>query len=546
MSNPPILSIMIFLPLVCAFLVALVRGEKGDQEIVDKNIKHLSLFCSIFVFAFSVFVFQNYDPRAENFQFVEKYSWFGDAGIAYNLGVDGISLYFILLSAFLTPICILASWNSIKIRVKEYMIAFLVLESFMIGTFAALDTVLFYVFFEAVLIPMFLIIGIWGGKRRVYASFKFFLYTLLGSVLMLLAILMLYHLGGTSDMTELANIRIDPGYQKWLWLAFFASFAVKMPMWPVHTWLPDAHVEAPTAGSVILAGVLLKMGGYGFLRFSLPMLPDASAYFAPMMMWLSIIAIVYTSLVALVQEDMKKLIAYSSVAHMGFVTLGIFSFTAQGVEGAIFQMISHGIISAGLFLCVGVVYDRLHTREIGRYGGIVNNMPGYAVVFMILMLGSVGLPGTSGFVGEFLSIFGAFQYKFIYALLAASGMVLGAAYMLILYRRVVFGPQDNKDASKMSDLNVFEKITLIPLVALVFYLGVFPNVVLDKLSPAVHAIATKYEFVYEDRERDEIEMLTLDTLNATSDTEVLNDKAFENRPDGNGDEKLDDRGDYNE
>ncbi len=499
MSTPPILSIMIFLPLICALLVAMVRGEKGDQAIVEKNVKHLSLFSSIFVFAFSLFLYQNYDPRSSEFQFVEQYSWFGDTNITYHLGVDGISLYFILLSAFLTPICILASWNSIKTRIKEYMIAFLVLESFMIGTFAALDTVLFYVFFEGVLIPMFLIIGIWGGARRVYASFKFFLYTLLGSVLMLLAILMLYHVGGSTDMSVLANASIDPGLQKWLWLAFFASFAVKMPMWPFHTWLPDAHVEAPTAGSVILAGVLLKMGGYGFLRFSLPMLPDASAYFAPMMMWLSVIAIIYTSLVALVQNDMKKLIAYSSVAHMGFVTLGIFSFTTQGVEGAIFQMISHGIISSGLFLCVGVVYDRLHTREIGRYGGLVNNMPAYAVVFMTLMLGSVGLPGTSGFVGEFLSLLGAFEYNFVYAALAAFGMVLGAAYMLVLYRRVIFGPQDNKDAAEMSDLNKFEKITLIPLVALVFYLGVFPNSVLEKLSPAVTSITAKYEFIYDAR-----------------------------------------------
>ncbi|PCJ99761.1 MAG: NADH-quinone oxidoreductase subunit M [Zetaproteobacteria bacterium] len=493
MNMPPVLSIMIFLPLICAIMVALVRGEKGDEAIVEKNIKHLSLFGSLFVLVFGLFMYQKFDPAASGFQFEEKYTWFKTAGINYHLGIDGISVFFILLSVFLTPICILASWNSVKKRLKEYMIAFLVLESFMIGTFAALDSVLFYVFFEGVLIPMFLIIGIWGGKNRVYASYKFFLFTLLGSVLMLLALLMLYVQTGTTDIPELIKNPVGFEMQKWIWLAFFASFAVKMPMWPVHTWLPDAHVEAPTAGSVILAGVLLKMGGYGFLRFSLPMLPEASLYYAEPVMWLSVIAIIYTSLVALVQEDMKKLIAYSSVAHMGFVTLGIFSFTQEGVEGAIFQMISHGIISAALFLCVGVVYDRLHTRDIGRYGGLVKNMPLYATFFMIFTLGSVGLPGTSGFVGEFLSLLGAFQVNTVIAALATTGVVLGAAYMLVLYRRVIFGPQDNKDAAEMTDLTKLEKAIFIPLAILVFYLGIFPNVVLNKLSPAVSEIVSLYD-----------------------------------------------------
>ncbi len=481
------------MPLICAVMVAFVRGDDGDKEVVEKNIKNLSLFASLFVLAFGLFLYKNFDASISDFQFVEKYSWFGKGGISYHLGVDGISIFFVLLSVFLTPICILASWNSIKTRIKEYMIAFLVLESFMIGTFAAMDSILFYVFFEGVLIPMFLIIGVWGGPRRVYASYKFFLYTLLGSVLMLLALIALYVTTGTTDIPELIANPVGFEMQKWIWLAFFASFAVKMPMWPVHTWLPDAHVEAPTAGSVILAGVLLKMGGYGFLRFSLPMLPEASIYFAPTVMWLSVIAIIYTSLIALVQEDMKKLIAYSSVAHMGFVTLGIFSLTQQGVEGAVFQMISHGIISAALFLCVGVVYNRLHTREIGRYGGLVKNMPAFATVFMIFMLGSVGLPGTSGFVGEFLALLGAFKANTVVAFFATSGIVLGAAYMLVLYRRVIFGPQDNKDAAEMSDLSKLEKVLFIPLVILVFYLGVFPNTVLTKISPAVTQILSVYD-----------------------------------------------------
>ncbi len=492
MNMPPLLSIMIFLPLVCALLIALIRGEKGDEALVVRNVKNLALFSSVFVFAFGVFLYYEFDPSLSGFQFVEKHEWFPNLNIGYHLGVDSISLYFVLLSVFLTPICILASWNSVKKRVKEYMIAFLVLESFMIGTFTALDSVLFYVFFEGVLIPMFLIIGIWGGPRRVYASYKFFLYTLFGSVLMLVALLALYVQVGTTDIPTLIANPVGFGVQKWLWLAFFISFAVKMPMWPVHTWLPDAHVEAPTAGSVILAGVLLKMGGYGFLRFSLPMFPEASIYFAPFVLWLSVVAIIYASLVALVQDDMKKLIAYSSVAHMGFVTLGIFSFTQQGVEGAIFQMISHGVISAALFLCVGVVYDRLHTREIARYGGIVKNMPAYATVFMIFMLASVGLPGTSGFVGEFLSLLGAFQADIWVAFFATTGVVFGAAYMLVLYRRVVFGPQDNKDAAKMVDLTLLEKFIFVPLIILVFYLGVFPNAILNDLSLPVEGLLSNF------------------------------------------------------
>ncbi len=497
MIMPPILSIMIFLPVVCALMITIIRGEKGDEEIVEKNVKHLSLFGSLFVLAFALFMYVNFDKTSADFQFVEKISWLSAAGLSYHVGVDGISIYFVLLSVVLTPVCILASWNSVKTRVKEYMIAFLILESLMIGTFCALDTVLFYVFFEGVLIPMFLIIGIWGGPRRIYASFKFFLYTLLGSVLMLVALIALYVETGSTDIPALMHTTLDFEFQKWIWLAFFASFAVKMPMWPVHTWLPDAHVEAPTAGSVILAGVLLKMGGYGFLRFSLPMLPQASMYFAPLVLTLSVIAIIYASLVALVQDDMKKLIAYSSVAHMGFVTLGIFSFTEQGIEGAIFQMLSHGIISAALFLCVGVVYDRLHTRDINRYGGLVKNMPNYALVFMIFMLGSVGLPGTSGFVGEFLALLGAFKASTVFAALAASGLVLGAAYMLLLYRKVVFGPQKNKDAAAMEDLTSMEKLILVPMALLVIYYGVFPSSVTDRVAPSAKSLLRHYEMSHE-------------------------------------------------
>ena len=490
MINFPILSMLTFLPLLGVLFILLIRG---DEERVAKNARSVALYTTAFNFILSLYLLFNFTTNYSSFQFTEEYSWFPALGINYRMGVDGISLFFVLLATFLTPICILASWHSIKTRVKEYMIAFLVLQTFMIGTFCALDAVLFYIFFEGVLIPMFIIIGVWGGKRRVYSSYKFFLYTLLGSVLMLVALLALYLEAGTSSMPDLMQNPVARDMQIWLWLAFFASFAVKMPMWPVHTWLPDAHVEAPTAGSVILAGVLLKMGGYGFLRFSLPMFPEATEYFAPMVMWLSVIAIIYTSLVALAQEDMKKLIAYSSVAHMGFVTLGIFSVTTQGIEGGIFQMLSHGIISAALFLCVGVVYDRLHTRDMSRYGGLVKNMPKYATVFMILMLGSVGLPGTSGFVGEFLALMGAFQVNNIVAVFATTGVVLGAAYMLVLYRKVIFGEQKNPDAAAMSDLTKLEYSYLLPLVLIVLWLGVAPSYVMDRVAPSVEKLMGQYQ-----------------------------------------------------
>lgn len=488
MDQFPFLSLLTFLPLVGAFFVLNIRG---DEMIVVRNAKWAALYTSGFTFFLSLYLLMRFDPADAGFQFVEKAEWLPALGLTYHMGVDGISLFFILLSTFLTPICILASWHAIQKRIKEYMVAFLVLETLMIGTFCALDTVLFYVFFEAVLIPMFLIIGIWGGPRRVYSAFKFFLYTLLGSVLMLVALLALYYKTGSTDIPELMASPVTRDWQIWLWLAFFASFAVKMPMWPVHTWLPDAHVEAPTAGSVILAGVLLKMGGYGFLRFSLPMFPEASEYFAPMVFWLSIAAIVFTSLIALVQDDMKKLIAYSSVAHMGYVTLGIFTLNRQGIDGAIFQMLSHGVISAALFLCVGVVYDRLHTREIARYGGLVNNMPRYAVIFMILMLGSVGLPGTSGFVGEFLVLVGAYQADGLIAAFATSGVILGAAYMLVLYRRVVFGQAKNADAAAMPDVTKLEFGYFIPLVALVLWLGVAPGFVMERIGPSVGKLVTQ-------------------------------------------------------
>ncbi len=481
-----ILSAQIFLPLVGVLLI-LLFGKASDNAA-----RYIALGTSVVVFILSALMLSRFETGNGGFQFTERAVWFESLGIAYNLGVDGISVYFVVLSSFLTVICILSAWHSVEKRVKEFMIAFLVLETFMIGTFCALDALLFYVFFEGVLIPMFIIIGVWGGPRRVYASFKFFLYTLLGSVLMLVALLALYFQTGTTDIIEMADNNLPLNWQIWLWLAFFASFAVKMPMWPVHTWLPDAHVEAPTAGSVILAGVLLKMGGYGFLRFSLPILPEASAYFTDFVFWLSIIAIVYTALVALVQEDMKKLIAYSSVSHMGFVTLGIFTGNQQGVDGAMFQMLSHGIISAALFLCVGVVYDRLHTREIKRYGGIVKNMPKYATVFMILMLGSVGLPGTSGFVGEFLTLMGSFQANTLIAAFATTGVVFGAAYMLVLYRRVIFGEQKNADAAAMKDLNRLEYVCLVPLAAMAIIFGVAPGIVMKNVSPSVTALLQDY------------------------------------------------------
>jgi len=489
MINFPILSLLTFLPLVGVLFILCVRG---DEETVARNARATALLTTVFTFVLSVYMYVAFDKNSAEFQFVEQRPWLQDFNVFYKMGVDGISVFFVLLSAFLTPVCILASWESITKRVKEYMIAFLILETMMIGMFCALDLVLFYIFFEGVLIPMFIIIGVWGGARRVYASFKFFLYTLLGSVLMLLAILALYNQFGTTDIVALSNVMAPFDIQKWLWLAFMASFAVKVPMWPVHTWLPDAHVEAPTAGSVILAGVLLKMGGYGFLRLSMPILPEASAYFAPLVFWLSVIAVIYTSLVALAQEDMKKLIAYSSVAHMGFVTLGIFSANQQSVDGAMFQMLSHGIVSGALFLCVGVVYDRLHTREINRYGGLVKNMPKYAAFFMLFTMAAVGLPGTSGFVGEFLVLAGAWQVDTTVTFLAATGVVLGAAYMLYLYRRVVFGALTKPDVKAMKDLNLREIAIFAPLIVLVLWMGIYPSSVLKPMAPSIARVLEHY------------------------------------------------------
>ncbi len=490
MQDWPLLSLVIFLPLVGVAFILLIRGE---GEVQNRNVRNVALWTSLATFALSILLWTNFDTTTSAFQFEEEMPWIPGFDINYHLGVDGISVFFVLLSTLLTPICVLASWETIQKHVKEYMISFLVLETFMVGMFCALDFVLFYIFFEGVLIPMFLIIGVWGGSARVYAAFKFFLYTLVGSVLMLLAILTIYFYADTFDIPTLLNVRIPVEMQYWLWLAFFASFAVKVPMWPVHTWLPDAHVEAPTAGSVILAGVLLKMGAYGFLRFSLPMLPEASVYFTPLIYTLSIIAIIYTSLVALAQEDMKKLIAYSSVAHMGFVTIGIFAGNTQSVEGAIIIMLSHGFVSAALFLCVGVVYDRMHSRDIATYGGLVHRMPIYAFVFMVFTMASVGLPGTSGFIGEFLVLVGTFQANTWVAFLAATGVILGAAYMLWLYRRVIFGELTKESLKDMFDLSPREILVFAPLVVMVFWVGLYPIPFLDVLHESVGNLVERYE-----------------------------------------------------
>lgn len=484
MAPWPILSIVTFLPLLGAALIMILPQTEAGV----RNIRWTALWTSAITFIVSLFIVAYFDPSNPGFQLIERKEWIPGTGIIYQKGVDGISIWFVLVSTFLTPVCIISAWSAIKTRVREFMIAFLVLETMMVGMFSALDIVLLYVFFEGVLIPMFLIIGIWGGQRRVYAAFKFFLYTLLGSVLMLLAILAMYLQTGTTDLVVILHSPFSRELQIWMWLAYFASFAVKMPMWPVHTWLPDAHVEAPTAGSVILAAVLLKMGGYGFIRFSVQMLPDASLYFAPFMFTLSIVAIVYTSLVALVQTDMKKLIAYSSVAHMGFVTMGIFTLNQQGIDGAVFQMLSHAIVSGALFLCVGVVYDRLHTREIARYGGMARTMPKYALVFAIFMLASVGLPGTSGFVGEFLALVGAFQVNRWVAFLATSGIILGAAYMLVLYRSLFYGDITKDDVRAMPDLNWREMTVFAPLVALTLWMGVYPSSFKDLIDSSVAQI----------------------------------------------------------
>ncbi len=487
--NFPILSAIIFIPLIGAFFILMTRGAQKD---IEKNSKYVAVFTSLANFFLSVFLWYLFDNSTPDFQFVEEKVWM-KGFINFKLGIDGISILFILLTTFITPICILSGFQSIKFKIKEFLIAILILETLMIGVFCSLDLVLFYLFFEGGLIPMFLIIGIWGGPKRVYSAFKFFLFTLLGSVLMLVAIISIYWITGTTDVISLLDTRIAQEYQYLLWLAFFSSFAVKLPMWPVHTWLPDAHVEAPTAGSVILAAILLKMAGYGFIRFSIGLFPVASDYFTPLIFSLSVIAIVYTSLVALMQDDMKKLIAYSSVAHMGFVTIGIFSLTKQGIEGSIIQMISHGLVSAALFLCVGVVYDRYHSRMISSYGGLVNNMPKYALVFMIFCLAALGLPGTSGFVGEFLVLVGVFQKSILVAVFASLGIILAAAYMLWLYRRVIFGKIANSEIKQMPDLNRNEIYIFSSLVFLTIFFGFYPEPLLSTFDVSISNLIDNYQ-----------------------------------------------------
>ena len=486
--NFPILSAIIFIPLIGALFILIT---KGNQKNVEKNSKYVAIFSSIANFLLSLFLWFSFDTSVSDFQFVEEKNWI-DGFINFQLGIDGISILFILLTTFITPICIFSGIHSIKYKIKEFLIAILVMETLMLGVFCSLDLVIFYLFFEGGLIPMFLIIGIWGGPKRVYSAFKFFLFTLLGSVLMLVAIISIYWITGTTDVVKLLDIKISQEYQYLLWLAFFSSFAVKLPMWPVHTWLPDAHVEAPTAGSVILAAILLKMAGYGFIRFSLGLFPVASDYFTPLIFILSIIAIIYTSLIALMQDDMKKLIAYSSVAHMGFVTLGIFSLTKQGLEGSIIQMLSHGLISAALFLCVGVVYDRYHSRMISSYGGLVNLMPKYAFVFMIFTLAALGLPGTSGFVGEFLVLVGVFQKSVIAAVLASLGVIFAAAYMLWLYRRVIFGKIASSEIKEMVDLNKTELYIFSSIVFLTLFFGIYPEPLLNTVNVSIDNLIDKY------------------------------------------------------
>ncbi len=495
-----LLSLTTFIPLLGAAILALFL--RGNDAAAQKNAKWVAMATTVATFIVSLFILAGFDPANMGFQFVEERPWL--LGMNYKMGVDGISVLFVMLTTFLMPLVIASCWN-VESRVKEYMIAFLLLETLMLGVFMALDMVLFYLFFEAGLIPMFLIIGIWGGANRIYASFKFFLYTFLGSVLMLVAIVAMVFQAGTTDIPTLMTfqfasedfsvlgIHIVGGMQTMLWLAFFASFAVKMPIWPVHTWLPDAHVQAPTAASVVLAAILLKMGGYGFLRFSLPMFPVGSDVLAPLVLWMSVIAIIYTSLVALVQEDMKKLIAYSSVAHMGYVTMGIFAVNQQGIDGAIFQMISHGFISGALFLCVGVIYDRMHTRDIDAYGGLVNRMPAYALIFLFFTMANVGLPGTSGFIGEFLVLMGIFQVNTWVAMFATTGVILSAAYALWLYRRVVMGELLKESLKSITDMTTRERFIFVPLVFMTLLLGVYPALVLDIIGPSVAALVENYD-----------------------------------------------------